>query len=211
MKNKQLENLKRLAKLNYLNNVAPSSVAGLSASSVVFDERIAHRSWHEEVWCAHSNYRLAIRWRHPRYEFFRALHLEINARVIPESVISEDRQSLLGKSFDKSPRKRAWFYLIPPGDNREEICSEILKEDKLQIGASFRSQWLPYARVVTICAPVEVRNQGELTNLIDIVKSLAKHSTTLDQLFPGYRYTAEDWRVDCDFSRDERHAPLGML
>ena len=46
---------------------------------------------------------------------------------------------------------------------------------------------------MTLVAPLEVRNEGELAVVARLVRRLMLGETTLDTEFPGYRYSRTDW------------------
>ena len=61
------------------------------------------------------------------------------------------------------------------------------------IAPSIDAEWCRYSRLVSLCVPIEVRNPTDLRELAKIAKRLLKRETTLQELFPKYRYTRADW------------------
>lgn len=49
---------------------------------------------------------------------------------------------------------------------------------------------------VLICAPIEARGAAALPVLVDLVKKLLKRETTLEALFPDYRYGKSNWLAE---------------
>ncbi len=58
------------------------------------------------------------------------------------------------------------------------------------------NEWFTNGYFVNLCAPIEVRSIQDLTVLVDLVKRLLKRETTLEQEFPHYTYTKEQWMAE---------------
>lgn len=208
MKTHYCEMKKRIAKQNFRANKVPNWMSSLSPCNIQFGETTAERSWYENVVTSINNYPLLIQWSHPRKIFFQRLQQMTTVEIFTKEIYWNKRQ---GREAESIELHRQWFHLIPPGENRGEVTETILDSDHLRVVPSFHSTWEPFGRIVTVCLPLEVRNLLELEQLIQTVKSIATHSTSLAKQFPAYSYSAHDWRTDRDFLRSERHAPIALL
>lgn len=70
---------------------------------------------------------------------------------------------------------------------------EIHSDNEISVRPSISVQQLSWARGVELCMPVEAVDAISVNEMANIAKRLLKGEVTLEQLFPGYTYTKEDW------------------
>ena len=78
----------------------------------------------------------------------------------------------------------------------EQVRHEIMQSANIEIKPSLGVRWCRYSRLVNLCAPVEVRDEDDLTQLVALTRRLVKREMTLSDAFPGYCYTRADWEQE---------------
>lgn len=63
----------------------------------------------------------------------------------------------------------------------------------LMVNPSMSVETLSWCRGVSLCIPVEVRDEVELNALAMLARRLLKGKTSLADEFPEYQYGREDW------------------
>jgi hypothetical protein len=78
-------------------------------------------------------------------------------------------------------------------DQWQRVRQQVMESANIEIEPSVTSRWCWYSRLVNLCAPIEVRNEADLSQLAVLAKRLLKRELTLSDAFPGYRYSRVDW------------------
>ena len=81
-------------------------------------------------------------------------------------------------------------------EQRNQARQQVMQTADYQITPYLTSHWCKYSRFVSLCVPLEVRSEDDLRSLAALAKRLLKREVSLDDLFPGYRYTHADWERD---------------
>jgi hypothetical protein len=64
------------------------------------------------------------------------------------------------------------------------------------VASSWKWERLTWAMGVSLVAPLDVRNEGELASVANLARHLVLGKTTLAAEFPGYRYGRADWLLE---------------
>ncbi|NOT65658.1 MAG: hypothetical protein HOP06_06500 [Methylotenera sp.] len=201
MKNSYQEHIKRLAKLNHRHQRGKNYINGMLIRHLYPAEKATQLSGWDDVSFILNDYRVNVAWIHPRQDYLDHLQSEASKRVAHLSPI--------GDIFNKSTAN-----YVKVGQSRKKVVSHTMsftKESELWSKAYdlalqevsettqycatpfIRKEWLANGYFVNLCAPIEVRSIHDLTILVSLVKRLLKRETTLEQEFPHYTYTKEQW------------------
>ena len=150
--------------------------------------------------------RVIVWWEHPRHVYSEAVWDTVWKEVGNGPVdhwlteggtpnykrVGRSRKKLVSTTLrEPSPEKRAHYDLLRATYERLNTVG---------IDHSVSPRWkvkrLWWAMGIDIVAPVEVRNERDLKELVDLAKRLFKGQTTLKQEFGDYRYTREDWIME---------------
>lgn len=198
MKNPHIERLRRQAKLDHRNARGHFQPGGFAYSHVLVGD--SHElTWWEDVDFVLNDYLVAMAFVHPRmqyHEHIKNLVREAVDHLCPDDLFGNAQPSY--QSVGRSRKKITGWVTPPQGLNAwmEALLQEearLAVEADLIITPYIKSQWSPYARVVELCVPMELRQEADVFQLVQLAKRLLKRETTLDQEFPGYAYRREDW------------------
>lgn len=159
-------------------------------------------SWWDNFTFIINDYRVSVARIHPRmvYQdriqdeaFQQTEHLR-GGEIFTNGTLNFKK---LGRSRKKillwtrdAPTGRTWFDAVDAAEQR------IAKIADYQIAPFLKARWFQYARFVELCVPVEVHNVDDLQKLAVLTKRILDRELSLNDVFPGYRYTREDWVRD---------------
>ena len=103
--------------------------------------------------------------------------------------VGRSRKKLVSITARKpSPEQRQYY------DSLRDISARLSAEGiNLDVPTSWKGKRLNWAMGVSLVAPMEVRNEGDLALLANLARRLILGKTTLEAEFPGYRYGRTDW------------------
>jgi hypothetical protein len=101
-------------------------------------------------------------------------------------------------------RKRLVSTTIPPSPaSFTEWCdlwkvrrAEVRQSTDIVIRPSIKVDQLSWCRGVSLCIPIEAVDADSVEQVAEIAKKLLRGETTLDELFPNYTYTKDDWAAE---------------
>lgn len=147
--------------------------------------------------------KVVIFWTHPRYEYSEHNNSIAYEIAFPKTEVTKDIFEPTKTVFKKvgKSRKKAAFYEMGNLRVHDESVYDHWRSEEKRLNETgeyeqkcfFKIVQADYARQVSICIPVEVRNQTELVALVDIVKNLLKNPTSFRDIYGEYRYTKEDF------------------
>lgn len=206
MKTFYVEQRMKSAKLFHRNNQQHTHYEnGILIHHLYPDRNENTLSWWDDVGFILNNYRVSIAWTHPRQAFLD--HVQNLAFDMVSEAYSKDGLNSVKISEEQTPiykkigrsRKAIKFYKhnFLPDDGYIETLrkteSEIAACTDFVVVPKIDTCWKKRSRFVSVCLPMEIRNQGDLMALASTVKRLIKREVTLNELFPDFRYTKQNW------------------
>ena len=210
MKNKNYQRKKAAAKRAYREAVNDSRWDHERGIKVyhVYDEEIKPRDktyWDDVSFVWRRNY-VVVCWIHPRYEYTETIDEQAYEAVNRLFPAHHDNDWLLygTKNFKKvgKSRKKVVSYTTTPCTGKDfydtwrEFKHTFCNTSTLQVRPHIKVEQTDYSLMVNICCPIEVRNEDNLKELADIVRSILDQKTTLKELYGDYAYTAEDYKKE---------------
>lgn len=201
MKNPYQEKLKIAAKIFHRNNRGERLTNGLIVRHLYDEANTAKLSWWDDVGFILNDYLVQVSWVHPRLAFKdkaelaaheKVAHIDIGADCFANS---EPNYVKVGKSRKKIISHTLKGELISSDWRQayDQAYAETLEGASFQITPFIIVEWTPHSRFVELCAPIEVKNEQHLMVLASLVRKLLKRETTLEQEFPRYVYTKDNW------------------
>lgn len=207
MKNKFFERFGRTAREYHRRNAWRLNTDGIWAPHLYTDRDVNGLSWWDDAGFILNDRRVIIWWQHPRNVY----NDEIQSRSFDAAGPSpKDNAWNLDKSIKNyakrgKSRKKLISYTMAPLAAETHAWYDALRElDKsmteqgidFEVVPSVKIKRLNWAIGVDIVAPIEIRNEKDLTQLVTLVKRLLRRDTTIDQEFADYKYTRADWLAD---------------
>lgn len=205
MKNKNQERLRHAVK-NYHRSHQWRLRDGLMIPHC-YSEHLRQLSWWDDVGFILSGRRVMVWWVHPRMKYATAIeNLAWKEAGDPPSRggdifgDSEKQFKKVGRS-----RKKVASYLMRP--TSAVMCNyyDKLKSIEARLEAdgidfvvhpSLSVETLDWCRGITLCAPIEVRDEAGIAALAALARRLIRGETSLSVAFPGYSYGREDWLAE---------------
>lgn len=215
MKHERTEQLKRKAKLFHRNNKRNShNEEGLLIPHLYGKSNAIKLSWCDDFGFIINDYKVYVAWTHPRYDYLdktrELAHETVSKLGYPQYTenFPHEREPIY-KKVGKS-RKVIRLYKTSFSNNSdyfEAVKKEhekILVSSDLTIKPKMNSEWTKNSRLVYLCAPLEVRNENDLRVLADMTRKLLRREASIDDLFPHYTYSKQNW-VDEKNLRGDNH------
>lgn len=183
------------------------------ANTVNSDGNVLYHVYSEpktEGWWDDVSFRLGsqiviVWWTHPRLGFSdQTENLAMTAcmHLYDRSETWLTSGKKIYKKIGKNKNRKRWVATrMPESSDTTKNWIKALRESEKEIRAttdivvrpSMKIQQLSWARGVSLCMPVEAVDAASVNEMANIAKRLIKGETTLEELFPGYTYTREDW------------------
>lgn len=203
MKNARLELLGRLQRQYHQHHLWRLSQGGLYIPHSYADMTPESLSWWDDVGFILNGRRIIVWWQHPRYVYANAIE---NLAWQEAGDGPQDNWLTEGgtKNYRKvgRSRKKLVSYTSRQPSQEQRLHYDLLQdiEKRLRadgidfdVGISWKWERLTWAMGVSLVAPLEVRNEGELASVAHLARQLILGRATLDAEFPGYRYGRSDW------------------
>jgi hypothetical protein len=208
MKNRHIERLILSAKLKHRHDKGfHVSAEGIRARHVYDDS--AGLTWWDDVQFVLNDYRVSVDFTHPRYEYenqVKALASEAVRHLEPgtEPIRTDGTPIYPEHAPTRRLAKKVKHYRLPPLSQEwrdyfvaeQAKCDEWLPTSEVTITPVWTAGWSAWCRYVEITVPLEVRQEGDLLPLVQLVRRLLRGETTLSAEFPGYRYGREQWLLE---------------
>lgn len=207
MKTHQFEQRIKNAKLMHKNNHLQTCFKnGILTWHVYPDQKTDSLSWWDDFEFIVNDYRVSVVWCHPRQafrEFIEREAIEMVVKDYPELPIGNEmlelKQKPIFKKIGRSRKKVKWFECTPIAEN--DFLERVReKEREIEVSTDFHAKpsfditWAKRSRLVVACIPIEIHNESDLITLASIIRRLIKRDTTINDLFPQYRYTRSEWK-----------------
>ena len=204
MKNRKFERNRKLQK-QYGATHSQRMAEGITVRHVYGEHHDFKKSWWDDTGFILNGTYIAIWWVHPRMEFSDAVDtiahdnvpspdhdLDIfsdTTKIYKKVGKSGNRKKIIGYESNMGDRTsfREWY------DKLQVEKDRLLKETDLVVKPNLKVESLDWCRGVSICAPIEVHGIPDLKALCDLVKRILKGQTSLENEFPNYTYTKNDW------------------
>lgn len=206
LKNPQFESCRRSARTYHRNRRGDQFENGILVRHDYRDVNQSGISWWDDVQFIRGGRRIAVAWVHPRnsYQDLILANAQAATRHLYDRIDGGlfSNETTLYKSVGRSRKRVTGYRTMRSSEEREWLDALRIEEARLSREANYsvypsmKVESLAWCRFVTICAPIEVRNPGELRVLSDLVRRLLTGETTLKEEFPGYVYTRDQWRAD---------------
>lgn len=202
MKNRYQEHLKRSAKHYHRNARNANFIKGLLQFDLCDSRNSSTLSWWDDVEFILNNYRVIVTWVHPRLKFLDQIESEAHKRSIHLDSNSDDFIKDTTPNYFKvgRSRKKISTYSVKLTESNTEWNAAykqsfdgIESTNQYQAKPYIHSKWIKSGRYVEICAPIEVRDIGDLIKLVTLVKKLLKREVMIHTEFPNYVYTKDQW------------------
>lgn len=208
MKNTRLELLGRLQRQYHQHHPWRLSRGGLYIPHSYADMRPESLSWWDDVGFILNGRRVIVWWQHPRHVYFNAIEDQAwqEAGVGPQDnwlteggtknyrKVGKSRKKLVSyTSRQPSPEQRQHYDLLRDIEKR-------LRADGIDFDVALSWKWerLTWAMGVSLVAPLDVRNEGELAAVATLARRLILGEPALKMEFPGYHYGRADWLCERD-------------
>lgn len=208
MKNTRLELLGRLQRQYHQHHPWRLSRGGLYIPHSYADMRPESLSWWDDVGFILNGRRVIVWWQHPRHVYFNAIEDQAwqEAGVGPQDnwlteggtknyrKVGKSRKKLVSyTSRQPSPEQRQHYDLLRDIEKR-------LRADGIDFDVALSWKWerLTWAMGVSLVAPLDVRNEGELAAVATLARRLILGEPALKMEFPGYHYGRADWLRERD-------------
>ncbi len=205
MKNHYQEHLKKSAKLYHRNKRNSNFTRGLIQRHLYYaDISSALSCWHKVGFILNS-YRVVVAWIHPRYDYQEYIESEAHKSIAHLNVNMDDIFNEAKPNYVKvgQSRKKIATYTVNLTKDSDEwttayrlALQQLPHSIEYEAKPSIKTEWQARSYFVDICAPIEVRSVDDLVKLVTLVKRLLKRETTLDNEFPDYVYTKEQWLAE---------------
>lgn len=193
-----MESLRRAMLAYHRQNNDERFEHGVSASHLYPGEPAL--SWWDDVTLISGKCRVAVTWQHPRMIYQDRIedaamraneHLYSDKNLFANSTpihqrIGRSRKKVSGYRTETLGNNR-WFEAVRTEEARLSLEASYTVEPSMQV------TWTAWSRLVSICAPVEVRNIDELKALDELVRRLLKGQASMGTEFPSYVYTQQNW------------------
>jgi hypothetical protein len=168
---------------------------------------MAKLSWWEDVSFILSDYLVQVAWIHPRMAFKdraeedahkKVAHLDRGAddfmgQSKPNYVkVGRPRKKIISRTLTGPLLSSDWMQAF------DAAYAETLKESDFHITPFIKAEWVQHGRFVEICAPIEIRSEGDLMALINLVRKFLKREATLEQEFADYVYARDEWIAESE-------------
>lgn len=203
MKIVRLERLRRLQhqyhqfhpwRLSHGGLYIPHSYANMTPDSLSF--------W-DDVGFILNGRRVIVWWQHPRHVYANALDEKswLNAGDGPQDNWLTEGGKKNYRRVGRSRKKLVSYTSREPSaeqkqhyDLLRDILQRLTAEGiDLDVSISWKWERLTWAMGVSLVAPLDVRNEGDLTLVAILARRLILGQTTLEAEFPGYSYGRTDW------------------
>jgi hypothetical protein len=158
--------------------------------------------WWDDVSFRLGSQVVVVAWIHPRMAFSDKTK-DIAYGLLPEAPPTKwEKASTNYRRIGKNKnRKRVVSYNMTPFDGDflawcdlwDKTTLDIRKTTDLIIRPSIKIEQLDYCRFVSLVAPVEAIDEKSVNDMANMAKTILRGETTLEELFPEYVYTREDW------------------
>lgn len=206
MKTFYVEQRMKSAKLFHRNNQQQTHYEkGILIHHLYPDRNENTLSWWDDVGFILNDYRVSIAWTHPRQAFLD--HVQNLAFDMVSEACSKNELNSVGMSEEQTPihkkvgrsRKTIKFYkqnFLPDNGFIKALRkteSELAASTDFVVVPKLHIYWTKRSRFVSACLPMEVRDDDDLMVLASTVKRLIKREVTLNELYPDFRYTKQNW------------------
>ena len=203
MKNARLELLGRLQRQYHQNHPWRLSQGGLYIPHSYADMTPESLSWWDDVGFILNGRRIIVWWQHPRHVYANAI-----ANLAWQEAGDGPRDNWLTEGGTKNyrkvgrSRKKLVSYTSRQPSQEQSQHYDLLRNIEKRLSAdgidsdvavSWKWERLTWAMGVSLVAPLEVRNEGELASVAHLARQLILGKTTLAAEFPGYLYGRSDW------------------
>ena len=166
-------------------------------------------SWWDDVGFILNGRRVMVWWVHPRMEYANAIgHRSWREAGDPPDGGANllDLGEKQWKKVGRSRKKVVAYRSRPTSDSLRDYYAKLraietrIKSEgiDLVICPSMSTKACSWCTGISLCIPVEVRNEKEVAALAMLAKRLIKGETRLANEFPGYQYTRDDWLAEVD-------------
>lgn len=215
MKQDHIEQLKRKAKLHHRNNLGNSQYKdGILVHHLYGKSNETKLTWWDDFGFILNDYQVSVAWTHPRCGYLD------QTKTLAHETVSKHGNPQYNENFthEHDPiykrvgksRKVVDSYntrFFNNSDYFEAVKKEhekILVSSDLIIKPKMNPKWTNHSRFIYLCAPLEVRNENDLIVLADITRKLLRRETSIDDLFPNYTYSKQNW-IDEKNQRGDNH------
>lgn len=205
MKNSHQERMRNAMKQYHIRNPWPLSQGCYIPHS--YSEPQGLLSWWDDCGFIQNKKRVMIWWVHPRMKYSDA----INDKAWEDAGLSPDIMDGLfeggttnWKKVGKS-RKKVASYTSKKMSDEYRIFYDALDaaEKKMRevgidcvVKPTINVKTYDCCRGISICVPLEIKNEDDVRKLIALTKKILNGTTTIEKEFPKYRYDTDQWLAE---------------
>ena len=203
MKNTRFERFGRLQRQFHRNHPWSLSQGGLEIPYSFAERAPDSLSYDEDVGFILNTRRVIVCWRHPRCVYRSAIAAQswAEAGEGPDDdwmteggtthyrKVGASRKKIVGYTSRQPSEEQVLYYALLD-DIQKRLTTDGID---LDVPASWKRKRLPWVTSITLTAPLEVRNEADLAVVAQLARRLILGQTTLNDEFPGYRYSRADW------------------
>lgn len=164
-------------------------------------------SWWDDIGFVLNGRRIMVWWVHPRMKYESRMR-SLAWQEAGESLLNgDDMFGPAEKQFRKVGRSRKKLIAYRTEEQPEAMKDYYARYDEIEsrieaegidheVRPSMTIQRLSWCMGIELCLPVEVRNRDEVEKLAVLARRLVKRETTLNEVFPEYRYGKQDWLAE---------------
>jgi len=177
-------------------------------------------SWWDDVGFILNGRRVIVWWRHPRHVYADALD-DLSWDEVGDCPGDDwllDGGTPNYKRVGRSRKKIVSYTMRQPSEDQRAYYAKLrnirARLSAQGIGCEVRPSWmrerLNWATGISLVAPLEVRNEAELSIVAGLARRLLLGQTTLDSEFPRYQYGKADWILEqhCAHPQNDVAAPV---
>jgi hypothetical protein len=203
MKNSRFEQLGRMQRQYHRHHQWKLSRGGLFIPHSYAETKPDNLSLWGDVGFILNGRRVIVWWQHPRHVYFNAIE-DLSRQEAGEDPGDDwliEGSTPKYRKVGRSRKKIISYTSRPPSDEQRLYYERLRAIQKrmaaegidFDVAASWKRVRLNWATGIRLVAPMEVRNEAELSLVAALARRLILGQTTLDSEFPGYRYGKTDW------------------
>lgn len=166
-------------------------------------------SWWDDVGFILNGRRIMVWWVHPRMKYVDAIEDMAWKEAGDPPLRGTDLFEPCEKEWKKVGRSRkkviSYRSHATPESQQNYYTKLRAIEMRMQtegidlvVSPSMSVETLSWCRGVSLCIPIEVRDEVELGTLATLARRLLKSEITLADTFPGYQYGRADWLSEAE-------------
>ena len=200
MKNRHIESLIKKAK-HYSTKWKRTTVVNSNKNHChhLYDDKKTI-SWWDDVSFIHGSQVVTVWWVHPRTEYVDKVEGVAWDKMYPSypetPFVTIPQYRKLGKN---KKRKKIISHRVITDNivgwhaQLEEVQKQVHLENDFVIRCYSKIEQFKWGKGISLCIPIEVLDENGIDNLARIAREILNRKVTVNQLFPDYVYTKDNY------------------